>query len=157
MEKRSMAKIPKESIEKLMQFHDEIGRAFKNIFELQKDQQKVYDNINFPFAVDDFEVDDAICVEAEIPGVDKGDIELPVLRDALVIKGIKNKEKSGRKQCNYYCIERGYGKFNRVVELPACANTSKINATLKEGILTITLPKIEDRRGRIRKINIKGD
>ena len=41
MENKNMAKIPKESIEKLVQFHDEIGKAFKNIFELQKEQQKV--------------------------------------------------------------------------------------------------------------------
>ena len=151
-----MAKIPKESIEKLVQFHDEIGKAFKNIFELQKDQQKVYDNINFPVAVDVFEVGKNILVEAEIPGVLKEDIELSIQKDALIIKGIKNREKDERAKCNYYCIERGYGKFNRVVELPSCADTGRIKASLKEGILTITLPKIEDRRGRPKKIQIEG-
>ena len=157
MEHPNMSKIPKESIEKLVQFHDEIGKAFKNIFEIQKENQKVYDNINFPVAVDVFEAGETILVEAEMPGVLKKDIELSILRDALVIKGIKNKQKNERDKCNYYCIERGYGKFNRVVELPSCANTGQITATLKDGILTIVLPKIEDRRGRPKKIQIEGE
>jgi len=78
----------------------------------------------------------------ELPGMEKEDIELSVASQVLTIKGQKKidvgKEQENRK---YYRQETRTGSFQRTISLPAAADSEKIRAELKDGLLTVTLPK----------------
>ncbi len=151
-----MARVPKESIEKLSVFQHEVSKLFKFIFDEDKSKEtKIEDNVNFPILIDVFEKDNKFIIEAELPGVDKEDIRLNVYKDGIVIKGMKRKEtKTKNQSLRYHCMERDFGKFNRVVELGAPINTNEIDAHFKNGILIINALKVPDRRGKFRKVEI---
>ncbi|HVK54000.1 MAG TPA: Hsp20/alpha crystallin family protein [Burkholderiales bacterium] len=92
--------------------------------------------------IDVIDRDDEILVRAEVPGVDKNDLDISIANHTLTIKGsISREEKEERG--DYYRCEISSGGFVRNVELPANVDASKVNATLKNGILEIQLPKEE--------------
>ncbi len=84
-----------------------------------------------------------ITVEAEIPGMDKDDIDLAIEGRNLYIKGRKSREHEENDE-GYYRVERAYGYFNRVIELPAEVDESSINAKYKRGVLKVKMKKQKD-------------
>lgn len=103
----------------------------------------------FP-AVNLWEQDDAVFVEAELPGVHGGDLDLSVTGDELLLKG---KRLSPRESSQaYHRRERGEGEFARMVKLPVDVNADAVEATLENGVLLVRLPKAEAVRPR--KISI---
>jgi HSP20 family protein len=91
-------------------------------------------------SVDITETKDAVVVKAELPGVEQKDIAVSLQEGILTIKGEKNEEKE-QKDARYHRVERAYGAFARAVRLPAAVDASKVTATFKDGVVTITLPK----------------
>jgi len=85
---------------------------------------------------------DEIVVKAEVPGLDKADIQVSVNGDLLTIKGEKKKEKETKEEDYYFC-ERAYGAFSRSLRLPLEVKADKITANLNSGVLEIHLPKAE--------------
>jgi HSP20 family protein len=94
-------------------------------------------------AVDISETGDKITVKAEIPGMEAKDIEISMVGDTLTIKGEKKAE-TEEKDENYHMVERSYGSFSRAVKLPAVVDAEKVEATYKNGVLTVVLPKKEE-------------
>jgi len=90
--------------------------------------------------VDVSETDKEIKVSAELPGMDEKDIDVALRHDALAISGEKKSE-SVEKDKGYYRSERSYGSFRRTVSLSAEVDADKVEATFRNGVLTITLPK----------------
>jgi HSP20 family protein len=87
-------------------------------------------------------------VKAEVPGMDAKDIELSLHGEVLTLKGEKKQEKeTEEKNEHYYRIERSYGAFARAIRLPASVDGSKVTATFKNGLLTVTLPKAPAAKG----------
>lgn len=93
-------------------------------------------------AVDIYETENEITVQAELPGVDRKDITLHLEKNVLTLKGERRFEKE-TKQENYHRIERAYGGFSRSFSIPAMVDEDKIRADYKDGILKIALPKKE--------------
>ena len=94
--------------------------------------------------VDVSEGKNTITVEAEIPGMDKNDIELSIEEGRyLHIKGQKSREKKENAE-DYYRVERAYGYFNRTLELPATVDESEVNAKYRRGVLKIKLKKLKN-------------
>jgi len=93
-------------------------------------------------AVDIYETENEIQVQAELPGVDRKDIALNLEKNVLTLKGERRFEKE-TKQENYHRIERAYGGFSRSFSIPAIVDEEKIRADYKDGILKIALPKKE--------------
>jgi HSP20 family protein len=91
-------------------------------------------------AVDIYETEGEIIVQAELPGVERNDITLNLENNVLTLKGERRFEKE-TKQENYHRIERSYGTFSRTFSIPAIVNDEKIRADYKDGILKIALPK----------------
>lgn len=97
--------------------------------------------------IDVIDRDKEVLIHVEIPGVDKKDIEVSTSNNTLNIKGsVKREAKEQRK--NYFRCEIAQGNFSRSLSLPAGIDKSKINASLKDGILEITLPKEEEAQRR---------
>jgi len=99
------------------------------------------------------ETRDKLIVTAEIPGMDAKDIDISVSNDVLTIKGEKKQEKEEKEE-NYHLLERSYGAFSRSVKLPAEIDVEKIDATYKQGILKITLPKKEEAKPQEIKVRV---
>ncbi|MBW1715097.1 MAG: Hsp20/alpha crystallin family protein [Deltaproteobacteria bacterium] len=93
-------------------------------------------------AFDIFENDKAYVITGEIPGVDAKDLDVTLTDDILTIKGEKRQE-SENKDENYYRIERRYGSFERTFEIPKNVKTDNLDATYKDGVFKLSLPKAE--------------
>ncbi len=104
-----------------------------------------------PPPVDLFENAESVVVEVELPGLEARDITLYVTGDVLVVEGSKGRGEE--KDCQGR--ERSFGRFHRSVELPAIVNPSQVEATLKNGLLIVTVPRIKDRRGACRPIGVR--
>ncbi len=95
--------------------------------------------------VDVYENDESIVVKAEVPGVDKKDISVDIDNGVLTVKG-ERKHEEEVKEDRFYRKERVYGKFQRAFRLPEGTDYEKINADFKDGILTVTVPKVEEKK-----------
>ena len=104
--------------------------------------------------IDLYEEKDDIVVKAELPGMDKDDIEVNISNSQLTLKGQKKKEKEVKEE-NYYRCERSYGSFVRTLELPKDVHADKIKASFKNGILEVRLPKTE--QAKTKEIKVKVD
>jgi len=93
------------------------------------------------FRLDIVDRDKELMVRAELPGVEKDDVEVTISGDRLLIKAEREFEEEDEKE-DFYRHELGYGKLTRTVALPVEVDPENIHAELKEGILTVTLPKI---------------
>jgi HSP20 family protein len=92
---------------------------------------------------------DAIVVRADLPGVDKDDVQIDVRDDALVISGQRREEREeGGDDQGYRMLERNYGSFYRTLPLPQGANQDEIEAVMRDGVLKVTVPLAENARTR---------
>ncbi len=92
-------------------------------------------------------------VKAELPGMDKDNIEVNLTDHTLTIKGEKKKEEE-IKEKDYYRAERSYGSFFRTVELPKEVHSDKVKAHFKNGILEVRLPKTEEAKAKEVKVKV---
>lgn len=92
--------------------------------------------------VDIFEKDHKLVIRAELPGVQKDDIEVGIENGVLTLKGERKREAEFNED-NAYRLERVYGAFTRSFSLPTTVDPSKIEAVYKEGVLQVTVPKLE--------------
>jgi HSP20 family protein len=100
------------------------------------------------------EADKEIVITAEMPGLERKDVEISIDDDILTIRGEKKVEaQEGDKDKNYQVAERAYGVFLRMIQLPPGIDPSKIQAVMSKGVLKITLPK--PARSETRKIEVK--
>jgi len=122
---------------------------------LQREMNKLFDDFfnswgelrplegrlgDFSPRIDLAENEKSVTISAELPGMNEKDIDVSLVRDALIIKGEKKQEKEERKD-QYFYSERSYGSFSRTIPLPPEVDSDKIQAEFRKGILTITLPK----------------
>jgi HSP20 family protein len=98
------------------------------------------------------ESDDDVTVRVELPGVDPNDVRIEVTGNLLTVSGEKS-ETSEQKRGAYHWTERQFGGFSRSVQLPAKVNPDKVEATSKDGVLTITLAK--DSQAKPRRITVR--
>ncbi len=104
-------------------------------------------------AIDIADSENEIVVKAEVPGCKAEEINISVHGNNLTISGEKKAEEE-KKEKGYYHLERSYGSFRREIGLPNDVDSGKVEASCKNGVLTITLPKSE--RAKAVKIKVKG-
>jgi len=104
-------------------------------------------------AVDIREREDVYLVEVELPGLTKDDVKITMENNILTIHGEKKQEKE-EKRGNYHRAERVYGAFQRSFALPSSVKNDKIEAQYKNGILTITLPKVEEAKPKAIEVKV---
>ena len=108
-------------------------------------------NISAP-KIDVIDRDAEVVVRAEVPAVKKEDLEVSVSGNLLTIKGETRHEEKEEKG-DYYRCEISSGAFSRMVTLPAEVDESKAKASLKDGVLELTLPKLEQAKRRTIKVD----
>jgi len=95
-----------------------------------------------------------LVVKAELPGIDPKDIDISLNEGVLTIKGEKRQEKEEKEE-GYHLVERSYGSFTRSIRLPREVQNDKINASYKNGVLKISLPKSEESKKKEIKIKVE--
>ena len=124
---------------------------FRDFGSLDFPRQRAFD---FSPSIDVKETEKEIVISAELPGIDKNDIDVSISRNTLTIRGEKRSETKNEEK-GYQHIERSYGSFRRSVALPCEVVDDKADAVYKNGVLKITLPKTEKACTEKRKIDIK--
>ncbi len=122
---------------------------WRELEEMQRGLSRILDDATLGIetgswapAVDIRETDDALLVQAELPGIDKKDVRVEVKDGVLSITGERKYEKDVKEE-NVHRIERSYGRFTRSFALSPNIDTEHVDATMKNGVLEIRLPKVE--------------
>jgi len=105
-------------------------------------------------AVDISEDDNSITIKADLPDVDRKDINVSVENGMLTIQGERKREKEEKKK-NYHRVERSFGSYVRSFSLPESVDKDKIAAECKNGVLTLTLPKRPEKKAKPAQIEVK--
>jgi len=135
------------------------GISLLNRFEqLRRELDRALETANYPLAafggieprafppVNVWDAGDTLCVEAELPGVHKDDVELLAVGNELTVKGRRGaQDEQGQ---TFHRRERALGEFTRTITLPVDVNPDRIEAVLENGVLTLRLPKAEAARPR---------
>src|SRR5438067_2915999 len=105
-------------------------------------------------ALDLYETDDRLEITVDLPGVDPNAVRVIAKADSVLIAGEKTARRA-RGESSFHLVERGYGRFARVIRLGRACDTANAAATLAAGELRVSIPKIGDRRGRAVPIVVK--
>ena len=127
----------------LNRIQNEINRLFEQLSDVEPGRAATG---GWTPNVDVHEAGNDLVVKFELPGVDPGSVKLSVNGSSLILQGDKprTEPQTGAK---YHCLERGFGKFRRVVRLSVPINTHKAVTEYREGLLKVVFPKVPNRRG----------
>ena len=139
---------------------------FREIDSLQKEMNRLFDSfypsglsngdfdkLSFVPAAEMDETEEAIDLKLEIPGLEAKDLDVEVQADSVSIKGERKSEEKSEENGTTR-TEFRYGKFHRVIPLPSRVKHNNVTAEYKDGILHLTLPKAEEERNKVVKVNI---
>ncbi len=131
---------------------EEMDRMFENLFTRGwlrpfRWDMPAFEDFRMPFGgkvprVDVIDREKEVVIRAEIPGVDKKDIEVTMTDAAVTIKGTTKKEKKEKKE-DYFRSEISKGSFSRTVGLPDNVDGAKAKASFTDGVLELTVPKVK--------------
>ena len=137
---------------------------FREIDRLQRQMNRLFDDIALPTWDKDYrfnlvpaaelsETEDAIHLKLEIPGMEASDLDVEVTKDSVSISG-ERKEETKTEEKGVTKSEFRYGKFHRIIPLPAQVENTNVKAEYKDGILTLNLPKAEAEKTKVVKVNL---
>jgi len=129
---------------------DNIGREMSRFFDYIP--SRLFGGVSTP-RVDVYQTQNDVVVKAEIPGVSKEDLNVYIDENSIRLSGQTKKEEELKDE-NIYRMERHYGSFSRTIPLPVEVKSEQAKAEYKDGILTITIPKVEPSKPKGRRIDI---
>ncbi len=138
---------PWVEFEKIQQEMDRLARGFMHGGDRGRERATVYPPLNIS------EDENNIYVQAEVAGVAPEDLDISLEEDTLTIKG-QRRPVPVEEKVSYHRREVEYGRFNRAVTLPTRVKADGVTARSRDGILTITLPKVEEVKPR--RIMVQG-
>ncbi len=119
--------------------------VFDRFFEGFRLPSLFAEETGFTPAFDVSETEKELIVRVEVPGIEKNDIKISLSSDVLTVTGEKRQEKEEKGEYRH-SVERRYGAFSRTMRLPFEVEAEKVDATYKDGVLRITIPKSETAR-----------
>ncbi len=138
---------------------------WQEMSSLQRQLNRLFDDALIPEKLNDFgnlskipaaeltETDEAFNLKLEVPGMEAKDLDIEVTVDRVSISGERKSEtkseENGRTRSEFR-----YGKFSRVIPLPKAIQNTNVTAEYKDGILNLTLPKAEEERTKVVKVNL---
>jgi HSP20 family protein len=137
---------------------------FREINTLQREMNRLFDDFMVPTtrengfsfapAAEIEETPEAVHLKLELPGMEAKDLDVQVTADSVSISG-ERKTESRTEEKGVVRSEFRYGKFQRIIPLPVRINNQNVNAEYKDGILTLTLPKVEEEKQKVVKVNLQ--
>ncbi len=134
---------------------------FEEMFRIQREIERMFNSSYGRFMDDDYykpmfkgravyspdldmhETEKEYIVKMDMPGMDKSAINIDLNDDVLTISGERKSEYEDTKPAGIHRIERSYGYFSRSITIPEKVKSDKIDATYKDGVLTVTIPKLQ--------------
>jgi len=107
--------------------------------------------------IDLYETQDDVVIEADLPGIGPEDMEISILHSIVTIEGVKREKIEEQDKINYLCMERSFESFRRTLRLTVPINPQKAKAQYARGVLTVTIPKIKEKRGTVVKVRVDKD
>ena len=152
-----MARLPTRRAPRSLFSVSPFGRLDERLAQLMEDVYDESEEMVWTPAVEVVDSDDEITLRAEMPGLTREDVQIEIENDVLRIHGEKREEKETEEERDgkIRVSERRYGAFSRSFTLPASVDAEDISAEMKNGVLTVRLPKSAVARGR--RIEIEGD
>lgn len=135
---------------------------FRGIRTLQSEINRLFDRdldestgqmAQWPIRVDISEEKENIVIKADVPGMEQKDISVNVENGLLTISGERKFEDEKRRD-NYHRVERVYGRFSRSFQLSNAADAKNISASYKNGVLEVTVPKLEAAKPRAIQVTV---
>jgi HSP20 family protein len=105
--------------------------------------------------LDLYETADSVVVEADVPGITTEDVEVSFLHGVLTVEGVRRERLDEDEKVNYLCMERSFESFRRVLKLTVPVSPKDAKAVYSRGVLTLTFPKIKEKRGEVVKIKVE--
>ena len=140
-------------------------QPFQEMTSLQRDMNRLFDSLapmreqdmmqqmSFSPAAEMEETENAINLKIEIPGMDAKDLDVQVTKEAVMISG-ERKSESKSEQNGMTRSEFRYGRFSRTIPLPTRVDNTNVKGDYKDGILKLEIPKAEDEKNKVTKVNI---
>lgn len=125
----------------------EMNRVFNEFFRGGAGEEGSWGQYTWTPPVDIYETNDALVFTADLPGVSKDDVSIEVHQNTLTLRG-EREHAAEVKDDRYHRVERAYGPFQRSFVLPTMVNQEKVEATYRDGILELRLPKLETAKPR---------
>ena len=134
---------------------------WREMNSLQRQLNRLFDDALIPANWDDFgnfskipaaeltETEDAVHLKLEVPGMEAKDLDIQVMADRVAISGERKSEINDKTRSEFR-----YGKFQRVIPLPIKIQNTNVTADYKDGILNLTLPKAEEEKNKVVKVNL---
>jgi HSP20 family protein len=142
---RNINHVFEDFIKDIGSFEDLLPMFFKNGLNT---------NLKILPRMDISDIDNKYLVEADLPGVKEGDLDISVSKDGiLTIKG-KRESFEDQKKRNYHRMERSYGSFERIITLPYDCDSNKVDASFKNGVLSVKILKKEPDISEVKHIKI---
>jgi HSP20 family protein len=139
-----------EPVREIENLQHEMNRIFERFMSGGSGGSK---GLTFIPSVEIEDTADEIRLKLEVPGMEAKDLDVEVMEDAVKIKG-ERKSESKTEEEGMVRSEFHYGSFERMVPLPVHVQNEKANAEYKNGILSLTIPKSEEERKKIVKVDI---
>jgi len=139
---------------------DEIRQLLKQLSQLaralERQPQRTDEVGTIPagLRVDAYLTDEELVFFIDLPGVERDQLKISASRDALIIEGTRARQEIKPEQ-TYLMAERPFGPFKRSLDLAVPVDTRNVEASLKNGLLIIRLPRMVERRGQLREIPLR--
>lgn len=143
-----MALIRWQPFQEMETLRRQMDRMFDEMAGLNQQYQETWKP-----AIELKNTDDSIILRAEIPGIEGKDLDVRVTREAVVISGEHRYENKTEEQ-SFFRTEFRYGKFQRLIPLPVAIQNDRVKADFTNGILTLTLPKVQAANKHVVKLNL---
>ena len=135
----------------LVALQERMNRLFDESLRARSTEEEITSGTWAP-PVDIYETEGQLVIKAEVPQVDRKDIDIKIENSVLTLRGERKFQKEVKEE-NYHRIERAYGSFSRSFTLPSSVDPEKVSAAYKDGVLTIQIDKREETKPR--QIEIK--
>lgn len=138
---------------------------FAEIDTLRRQMDRMFDDLvgfnvlpqdTWKPAIELVDNENSLKLRASLPGLEAKDLDISVTKENVTISGEHRYEKTTEDK-GYYHSEFSYGKFQRTVALPVLIKNEEVTAEFKDGILTLTLPKVEETKDKVVKISLGGE
>lgn len=146
-----MPVIPKDPVDWLTLFRQQVNVIFNYLSSAERLGGK--EEHEYIPLVDIFETADNYVIEFELPGFDRSDIRLSVCCNTLLLEGVKRRD--SRRGFRFIRVERHFGHFSRMIEIPPDVDTQGVRARYDKGTLSVTFPRLHDSQNVIRDIPIE--
>ncbi|MBO3460755.1 Hsp20/alpha crystallin family protein [Aetokthonos hydrillicola Thurmond2011] len=150
-----MSLIPWQPLRELDQMRQQMNRLFDELIHTRHSESlfSKKENVTWMPAIELEETDANIIFKAEVPGVSAKNLDVQVSQNAVSIAGEHEEEKRTEDK-GFVRSEFRYGKFQRIVPLPVSVKQDQVEAEFKNGLLTLTLPKIQEANSNVVKVDL---